>query len=190
MSGGEAEVSAGGWLAGSCVLAGRWQALSTRHKGRARQRALRLRDGAIEIPREVRADVMVSSTHRKQYASRIFKGSLCVQTPSRHRLKNASALFLCNSLRAGLGDSPSTGNLGGNFHTSKWRIPCERYTVETGYPNTCPPQKQSRIAAFNCYLDWGQSAFVVNDKTAPRKERGRCVISCFLLQASHVLCFK
>lgn len=107
MSGGEAEVSAGGWLAGSCVLAGRWQALSTRHKGRARQRALRLRDGAIEIPREVRADVMVSSTHRKQYASRIFKESLCVQTPSRHRLKNASALFLCNSSCAGLGSSPS-----------------------------------------------------------------------------------
>lgn len=99
-----------GLLAGSCVLGGRWQALSTRHKGLAQEQALGLRDGAIEIPCEMQADVMVSSTHCKQYASRIFKKSLCVQTLSRRRLKNASAQFLRNSSCARLGFLPSAGH--------------------------------------------------------------------------------
>lgn len=94
-------------LAGSCVLCGRWQALSTRHKGLAQKQALVLNDRVIEILCEMQADVMVSSTHRKQYASRIFKKSLCVQTRSGPHLKNASAQLLCNSLRARPGFSPS-----------------------------------------------------------------------------------
>lgn len=183
-------------MAGSCVLGGRWQALSTRHKGLAQEPALGLPDRAIEIPSEMQADVMVSSTHRKQYASRIFKKSPCVQTRSRHRLKNASAQLLCNSSRARPGSSPSPLRqpqhryFGVQLSHQQVKNTNGRYKVETWYPNTCPPHKQRKIAACNCYLDLGQSAFAVNDKTAPRKERGGCVISCFLLQASYVPGFK
>lgn len=109
---------------------------------------------------------MVSSTHRKQYASRIFKKNVCVQTRSRRRLKNASAQFLCNSSRTRPGSSPSALRhpqhrySGAQLSHQQVKKPSERYTVETWYPNMCPPHKQSKTAACNCYLDLGQPAFV------------------------------
>lgn len=90
------------------MLCGRWQALSTRHKGLAQKQALVLNDGVIEILCEMQADVMVSSTHRKQYASRIFKKILCVQTRSGPHLKNESVQLHRNSLHARLGFSLSS----------------------------------------------------------------------------------
>lgn len=44
----------------------------------------------------MQADVMFASTHRKQYASRIFKKSMCVQTWNRTHLRNVNTFFLFN----------------------------------------------------------------------------------------------
>lgn len=44
----------------------------------------------------MQADVMFASTHRKQYASRIFKKSMCVQTWNGTHLRNVNTFFLFN----------------------------------------------------------------------------------------------
>jgi len=156
ISGGEAEVTPAGLLAGSCVLCGRWQALSTCHKGLAQKRARALNDGVIEILCEMQADVMVSSTHRKQYASRIFKKSMCVQTWSRPHLKEANARFLLNSLYVGLGFSQpepctqvATDILGCNFQSYISRSHSKGHGTERQELNECPAHEQNEIAACN-----------------------------------------
>lgn len=138
----------------------------------------------------MQADVMFASTHRKQYASRIFKKSMCVQTWNRTHLRNVNTFFLFNHVCTELKQLQLMIPLetSGPWTCGLWNLQLLMTSGNTLAKRETPSlnSESNHVEIKRHQIDWGHSGHTVGGQSWPRLPKPTCCSMFHYLQLTDI----